>query len=199
MAKDTWHQKTIKRMVEEASDGEAAFLIRMLDEHRREHPVEGMDRPRNIYIASSWKNQHLVTLLSEVLRSNYICKVHSFVENAFNEGYYARAQMKPFREWYASEDGEGAFKFDSGWAATADLVIYLCPSGKDAMCEVGIAYANKIPILGLWAKGEDEGLMHKCVTRWADNHEELLVNVGIVVNDGVPVEWMENNTPAKVI
>lgn len=199
MAKDTWHQKTIKKMVDEATDNEAAFLINKLRAYRLEHPIEGIDGPKNIYIASSWKNQHLVTLLSEALRSNFICRVHSFVENAFNEGYYARAQMKPFREWYNSEDGEGAFKFDSGWAANADLIIYLCPSGKDAMCEVGIAYANKKPILGLWAKGEDEGLMHKCVSHWFDDHESLLTGVGTVLNEGVPIEWMEGNTPTKVI
>src|SRR5262249_53941656 len=132
MAKDTWHQKMIKKMVETADDYEAAWLIRQFDEFRRDNRTKTEYQSRNIYIASSWKNQHLVTFLSEALRSQFICTVHSYVENAFNEGYHERAEIKPFRQWYDSQDGEGAFKFDSGWAANADLVIYLCPSGKDA-------------------------------------------------------------------
>jgi hypothetical protein len=136
---------------------------------------KAMEKRITLYIASSWKNQHAVEMLTTMIRatsSHY--DVKSFVENAFGEGYYAEAQRMSFQEWYNSANGEGAFRYDSHWASNADLVIYLCPSGKDAMCEIGMAYANKKPILGLWSKGEDDGLMHKCVTVWYEDHARLL-------------------------
>lgn len=151
-----------------------------------------------IYIASSWKNQHAVQMLTAKLREAGH-EVKSFVENAFGEGYYKHAQSVPFHEWYNSESGEGAFKYDSGWAASANLVIYLCPSGKDAMCEVGIAYSHNVTILGLWAKGEDDGLMHKCVTRWFDLYEDLLEAVETIAIGGTPREWIQDRQHLKKV
>lgn len=55
-----------------------------------------------------------------------------------------------------------------------DLVIYISPSGTDAWAEVGAAWASKVPVIGLWAKGEPSGLMRKMVSEWIFNYHALL-------------------------
>jgi len=125
-----------------------------------------------IYIASSWKNQHAVEMLTSLLREEGH-EVASFVENNYEEGFGA-AKGIPFEEWIHTPSAELAFTYDTSSAATSDLTIYISPSGKDAAAEVGIAWANKKPVLGLYAKGEDFGLMRKMVTVWFDRYPDLL-------------------------
>jgi hypothetical protein len=65
-----------------------------------------------IYIASSWKNQHAVELVTEWLRGRGHT-VLSFVENNHGENPTANqngAKPVPFDEWCASADGERSFK-----------------------------------------------------------------------------------------
>lgn len=130
-----------------------------------------------IYIASSWKNQHAVEMLTAELRriSDKII-VNSFVEMAVEtEG---RDGMKfDFVEWINSPDGEKKFLFDIDSAMFADLLIYIGPSGTDAWAEVGAAYANGVPIMGLWAKGEPAGLGRRMVHKWHNNYVELLRDI----------------------
>lgn len=125
-----------------------------------------------IYIASSWRNQHAVEMLTDLLRRRGH-KVESFVEN----NYFLSADAeKPggFETWVRTETAQNAFDFDTNAAATCDLVVYLGPSGTDAWAEVGVAWASKIPVYGLWAKGEPAGLMRKMVFKWFYNFEILL-------------------------
>lgn len=56
----------------------------------------------------------------------------------------------------------------------SDLVIYISPSGKDAAAELGMAYAKGIPIIGLYAKGEDFGLMRKMFFAWCEKYTQVL-------------------------
>lgn len=132
-----------------------------------------------IYIASSWKNQHAVEMLTSFLRLSGH-EVLSFVENNHGENPNSSENERkydkpvPFDEWVASEDGARSFAYDTGGAASADLTIYVGPSGTDAWAEVGIAFANGRTILGLWAKGEQAGLMRKMVTAWFNNYKDLL-------------------------
>lgn len=95
-----------------------------------------------IYIASSWKNQHAVEMLTDILRA----KGHT-VEH-----------------WMTTERAEQSFKYDTEGAVGSELVVYIAPSGIDAWAEVGAAY-------GLWAKGEQAGLMRKMVVWFADYRE----------------------------
>jgi len=124
-----------------------------------------------IYIASSWKNQHAVEMLTEMLRVSGH-EVISFVEAAVQtEG---RAGLRfDVEQWIASDDGERKFHFDITGATYSDLVIYIGPSGTDAWAEVGAAYSASVPIFGLWSKGETAGLMRRMV-RWFDNYATLL-------------------------
>lgn len=123
------------------------------------------------YIASSWKNQHAVEMLTAMLRKMDI-EVLSFVENNHGEGHGANKPIN-FDEWVWTEQGEKSFKYDTAGATKSDLVIYIGPSGTDAWAEVGAAWAAGVPIIGLWAKGEPAGLMRRMVT-WFDDYMSLL-------------------------
>jgi len=125
-----------------------------------------------IYIASSWKNQHAVEMLTALLREKGH-EVASFVESNYEEGFGAEKGV-PFDEWMKTGNADLAFTYDSGSAMNSDLVIYISPSGKDAAAEVGMAYAKGVPIFGLYAKGEDFGLMRKMFNEWCDRYPDLL-------------------------
>jgi len=124
-----------------------------------------------IYIASSWKNQHAVEMLTDHLRQKGH-EVISFVEKAVSDE--GRTNIKfDFEQWVNSKDGEDKFTYDTVGAMTSDLVVYVGPSGTDAWAEVGCAYAKGVPICGLWAKGEPSGLMRRMVD-WFTDYRELL-------------------------
>jgi hypothetical protein len=126
---------------------------------------------KKIYIASSWKNQHAVEMLTVKLREAGH-EVISFVERAVNDE--GRSSLKfDVEKWIWSDDGLDKFHYDTDGATKSDLVIYIGPSGTDAWAEVGAAWACGVPIWGLWAKGEPAGLMRRMVT-WYDDHKILL-------------------------
>lgn len=136
-----------------------------------------------IYIASSWKNQHAVEMLTAHLREMG-CTVLSFVENNHGENPNSSINEKqghekpvPFDEWCQSEDGTRSFVYDTKGATESSLVIYIGPSGTDAWAEVGAAWARGVPIIGLWAKGEQAGLMRRMI-EWFTNYRDLLCFVG---------------------
>jgi hypothetical protein len=130
-----------------------------------------------IYIASSWKNQHAVEMLTQLLRDRGH-QVVSFVENNYGEGHNHVTKKFDFETWVGTPDAEQSFKFDTDGATKSDLVIYIGPSGKDAAAEVGAAWASGVPILGLYAKGEDFGLMRKMIHKWYCRYSDLLVEIG---------------------
>lgn len=124
-----------------------------------------------IYIASSWKNQHAVEMITEKLREKGH-EIISFVEKAV--GDEGRTNIKfDFEQWIASEDGREKFIYDTNGACKSDFVIYIGPSGTDAWAEIGAAWASKVPIHGLFAKGEQAGLMRRMVI-WHTDYRELL-------------------------
>ncbi len=123
-----------------------------------------------VYIASSWKNRHAVELLSEQLRTRGI-EVLSFVENCFEEDLH-----QDFEEWIKTPAADRSFEYDTTGAMTADLVIYISPAGTDAWAEIGAAWAKGQPIWGLYAKGEQSGLMRKMI-RWFHCWKELLLEI----------------------
>lgn len=126
-----------------------------------------------IYIASSWKNQHAVELLTEILRKNGH-NIDSWVENNFGENHNHVTNKQTFEEWVNSEDSIQSFNYDTTGATTCDLFIYVGPSGKDAAAECGMAWAKNIPMVALWAKGEDFGLMRKMFEAIVDRYTDLL-------------------------
>ena len=126
-----------------------------------------------IYIASSWKNQHAVEMLTTLLREKHI--VISWIENNFGEGHGPKGVN--FEEWVNSLPADRSFLFDIKGAMSCDMLIYLGPAGKDAAAECGMAYAMGKKMIALWAKGEDFGLMRKMFSKWYDRVEDLIKDV----------------------
>ena len=129
-----------------------------------------------IYIASSWKNQHGVEMLTDLLRRNGH-EVISWVENNYGENHNHVTKKFNFEDWMKSGEAVHSFRFDTQGATKSDLVIYYAPSGKDACAELGAAWASGITILGLYAKGEDLGLMRMMVVSWFERYTDLLGTV----------------------
>ena len=128
-----------------------------------------------IYIASSWRNQHAVEMLTEHLR-NMGHEVVSFIEKAAKDE--GRGDLEfDVEAWIHSDDGYEKFLYDTAGATKSDLVIYVGPSGTDAWAEIGAAWGCGRSILGLWAKGEPSGLMRHMVTEWHRNFKDLLTSV----------------------
>lgn len=126
-----------------------------------------------IYIASSWKNQHGVEMLTALLRDKGH-EVVSWVENNYGEDHNHVTKKFSFEEWVVSAESEQSFEFDIQGAMRSDVVIYFGPAGKDACAEMGAAYGAGVPIIGLMAKGEDIGLMRKMAMRWCHRYTEIL-------------------------
>ena len=134
-----------------------------------------------IYIASSWRNQHAVEMLTDLLRSRGH-EVYSFIENNYNNGYSADKPVN-FEAWVKTDQALQSFDYDTAGATKSDIVIYIGPSGTDAWAEVGAAWAAGVPISGLWAKGEPAGLMRKMVY-WFTDYRELLKTIKPIKKGG---------------
>lgn len=135
-----------------------------------------------IYIASSWRNQHAVEMLTRLLREKGHT-VMSWIENNYGENH-GKNTMQPFEAWLKSESAGRAFKFGTEAAATCDVLIYVGVGGKDAATECGIAYANGAYMIALWAKGEDFGLMRKMFgDNWFERYDEVLSIIDAISTD----------------
>lgn len=126
-----------------------------------------------IYIASSWKNQHGVEMLTALLRERGH-EVISWVENNYGENHNHVTKKFPFEEWVHTEQAEQSFQFDTKGATESDLVIYYGPAGQDACAELGAAWKAGATIFGLYAKGEGLGLMRKMINEWFERYTDLL-------------------------
>ena len=125
-----------------------------------------------IYIASSWRNQHAVEMLTDLLRERGH-EVKNFVEKS---GQMC-APESDLETWVQRDLGGKMFDLCGMGSTQSDLVIYIGPSGTDAWAEVGAAWGNGVTILGLWAKGERAGLMRRMVRAWYADHRMLLEEV----------------------
>jgi len=128
-----------------------------------------------IYIASSWKNQHAVDMLTAELR-RMGHEVLSFVEKRMEQESKVAAGETSVDEWISSDEWREKFEYDTTGATKSDLVVYIGPSGTDAWAEVGAAWGAGVPVLGLWSKGEPAGLMRRMVT-WFGHYKDLLCRV----------------------
>ena len=131
-----------------------------------------------IYIASSWKNQHGVEMLTTLLRENGHTVI-SWVENNYGEHRNHVTKKFDFETWVHSKESDQSFEFDTEGATNCDLLIYYGPAGKDACAEMGAAYGANVPILGFYAKGEDLGLMRKMAYRWCGRIPDLIAEVEV--------------------
>lgn len=162
-----------------------------------------------IYIASSWKNVHAVTMLTEKLRAAEH-EVFSFVENNHGEDmtdsqlYDEDGKPVSFDDWCASPAGEKAYDYDTESAMGADCVVYIGPSGKDAAYETGLARGRGVPAFGLLAKGEDFGLMRRGIS-WCRDVDTLMMQISILklddkqgINPDAPIHFGRVDLPWQI-
>lgn len=120
-----------------------------------------------IYIASSWRNEHGVHMLTTQLRS-FGHEVYSWVEQRFEE--LRTEPYTDFDKWVETEQANACFYADIEHATNCDLFIYYAPAGSDAAAEMGAAWAKGIPIIALCAKGDQLGICRKmwvgAYSRW---------------------------------
>ncbi|WKY47235.1 hypothetical protein Q5O24_12845 [Eubacteriaceae bacterium ES3] len=127
-----------------------------------------------IYIAASWKHQHAVEMLTDLLEERSH-KVLSWIrEGRPEEAFLSQKELTHFIE---SDEGLRVFDFCVSSVKSADLLIYIGPSGCDAWAEIGTAYGSQIPIFGLKAKAEQVGLMRHMIKNWFSSIAELLQGV----------------------
>ena len=124
-----------------------------------------------IYIAASWKHQHAVEMLTNLLEADGHEILSWLREGRPEEAFLSKTELSNF---IYSEDGRRIFEFCADSASGADLLIYLGASGCDAWAEVGAAYGSGVPVIGLLAKSEEVGLMRHMVRHWYSSVSELL-------------------------
>ncbi len=128
----------------------------------------------NIYIAASWKHQHAVEMLTERLEENGDFVLSWLREGRPEEAFLSKRELTAFIE---SDVGQKVFEFCAKSATTADLLIYIGPSGCDAWAEIGAAYGSGVPIFGLLAKNEEVGMMRHMIKSWFSSVNELMAAV----------------------
>ncbi len=135
-----------------------------------------------VFIASSWKNQHAVEMLTAILREKGF-DVYSWVERYYADTdpvfkeYKAAGIEVSLDDWINSEAGRRQHAANREGLKNADIVIYLSPAGKDSCLELGVASALEIPIYGLWTGKEDLGLEQLSVSIWFERYTELITHL----------------------
>lgn len=127
-----------------------------------------------IYIAASWKHQHAVEMLTNLLEEKGHTILSWLREGRPEEAFLSKKDLDAF---IYSEIGQGVFNFCVTSVKSADLIIYVGPSGCDAWAEIGMAYGMGKPIFGLLAKSEDVGMMRHMIIEWFKSVNSLLENV----------------------
>ena len=126
----------------------------------------------NIYIASSFRNVNLVHSLIHHFKDDYSVNFFDWTRESTPP---PKLNTEEKRRWFDSDKGGEIFTFCKDSVMTAELVIYLGDSGKDACLELGMAYASDTPIIGLAGKLETTGLMlNGAVDLWVESFEELI-------------------------
>lgn len=125
-----------------------------------------------IYIASSARNMHGVQLL----RDSLAALGHQVLDwTAYAPPLADHLSPEARRAALDSDERGEIFDFCANACLEADLLIYLGAAGQDAACEVGMAYAAKVPVLGLAAPTEKPGLiLTRAVKAWFQDARALL-------------------------
>ena len=125
-----------------------------------------------VYISASWRHKHAVQMITMLLRDRGH-EVFSFIDN----NPQGDSLVTPFEQWVETQSAENVFNFTVVSISKSDAVLYIGSSGKDSAAELGIAFAHEIPIVGLWAKGEDFGVMRKIVDVWVEEYSWAIIQL----------------------
>ena len=141
-----------------------------------------------VYIASSFKNVHAVRLLAKAMRSMGYT-ILDWTEKATPPEGLSSAKR---REWMDTDHGGEVFVFCAKACKEADFVIYLGTSGQDAGVEIGIAYGQGIPVLGIRGPLESPGLMlYGAGTVWVEHIEQAMSTLEEIFeykNKNIPID-----------
>lgn len=127
-----------------------------------------------IYIAASWKHQHAVEMLTEMLEAEGHEILSWLREGRPEEAFLSNKDLDNFIK---SDVGRKVFDFCVTSVTNADLIIYIGPSGCDAWAEIGAAYGMGKTIFGLKAKSENVGMMRHMIREWFSSVSELIESV----------------------
>ena len=127
-----------------------------------------------IYIAASWKHQHAVEMLTEMLEAEGHEILSWLREGRPEEAFLSNKDLDNFIK---SDVGKQVFDFCVTSVRDADLIIYIGPSGCDAWAEIGAAYGMGKTIFGLKAKSENVGMMRHMIREWFSSVSELMESV----------------------
>lgn len=138
-----------------------------------------------IYIASSWRNKHLVMMLTSAIRAikdnkdRSIFDVFSWIENKESLENEVGKSIT-LQEFVFSIAGLDKFTLDLIAIENCKIFIYLGPAGCDTWAEIGAAFGfknakqeNKI-LLALKGHKEELGLMQLMIDEWFSDYTELL-------------------------
>lgn len=125
-----------------------------------------------LYVASSYRNLSAVLTLQDALRD----AGHQVLDwTAFAPSFPPSLTPEERKVIMDAPEHKEAALFCVRSCGYADALIYLGPAGQDAACEVGIAYAAGVPVLGIAAPGEKPGLiLAYCVARWFHDAAALI-------------------------
>ncbi|MBQ6907076.1 MAG: hypothetical protein IJT38_00630 [Clostridia bacterium] len=124
-----------------------------------------------IYIAASWKHQHAVEMLTNELEKRGHTILSWLREGRPEEAFLSKLDLDNFIK---SPEGREVFEFCINSVKSADLLIYIGPSGCDAWAEIGMGHGLGKPIFGLLAKSEDVGMMRHMIKEWFSSVVSLL-------------------------
>ena len=135
-----------------------------------------------IYIASSARNMHGVQLLRDSLEE----RGHQILDwTAYAPPLADHLSPEARRLALDSDERGEIFALCAKACMEADLLIYLGAAGQDAACEVGMAYAAQVPVLGLAAPTEKPGLiLTRAVSVWFQDVKSLLAHIEKIQRDG---------------
>jgi hypothetical protein len=134
-----------------------------------------------IYIASSFRNKAGVQMLQ-----NELAKRHT-VYDWTTKAPPVPAHLTPEqRRAELDKDEHGKiFKFCTDACKAADLLIYYGEAGKDAACEVALAYAEGATVIGLAGPFEAPGtILDGMVSLWVPDVRALIMAVDALASSG---------------
>jgi hypothetical protein len=96
-----------------------------------------------IYIATSSQSKHALDMLTTmILQKGH--EVFSIADRML-PGEQVVESPTTFEKWVDTENANHSFEVHTRSAMSADLVIYISPSGKDAAAECGMAFRKSNP------------------------------------------------------
>ena len=154
-----------------------------------------------IYIASSWKNVHLVRVLADFLRNKGF-EVDDFTDDSRGRYVFYFADICSPEDTTAidllkMESAQKAFKEDKKWIDWAEVILLLLPAGKSSHLEAGYAKGSGKKLIIFqeqYPKGEFD-VMYGFADLLTDDPSDVIEFLGTISEEcatceGVPPHGM---------